>query len=226
MSHILNIAHRGFTKVFPDNTLEAFEAAIEIRVDGIEFDVRETADNEFVVFHDSRLQGEDIDKMSLAEIRSVKLKEKFEISTLEETLDLCNKRVQLMVEVKQVWSVESLLALIGSKVELVNVIVTSFNAELVLKLSELAPEIRRGIITAWPVEDPTGIAESTKSDAIVVRFPFATTELAEKIHARNLSIYVWGCTGLKDIRSTLKLDIDGIVSDFPDLVAKELSRKA
>ena len=226
MSHILNIAHRGFTKVFPDNTLEAFKAAIEIRADGIEFDVRETADHEFVVFHDPQLQGEDIDKMSLMEIRSVKLKQKFEIPTLEETLDLCKGRVQLMVEVKQVSSVNRFLTLRRARVEPVGVIVTSFNGELVLKLSQLAPEIRRGIITFGPVEDPTGIAESTKSDAIAVRFPFATTELADKIHAHNLSIYVWGCTDLRDIQSTLRLDIDGIVSDFPDLVAKELSRKA
>jgi glycerophosphoryl diester phosphodiesterase len=55
MKRILNIAHRGFTKQFPDNTLEAFEAAIGIPVDGIECDVHETADNRFIIFHDREI---------------------------------------------------------------------------------------------------------------------------------------------------------------------------
>ena len=60
MKHVLNIAHRGFTRDFPDNTLESFKAAIGIPVDAIECDVRETADGHFVIFHDAELSGQDI----------------------------------------------------------------------------------------------------------------------------------------------------------------------
>ena len=65
MKRILNIAHRGFTKQFPDNTLEAFEAAIKIPVDGIECDVHETTDNDFIIFHNNEIQGRDIGQMTL-----------------------------------------------------------------------------------------------------------------------------------------------------------------
>ena len=225
MRNILNIAHRGFTKTFPDNTLEAFEAAIQIRVDAIECDVHETADRRFVVFHDSELLGKNINNLSLDEIRNVRLKGKFRIPTLEQALDLCQERVRLLVELKQVSSLECFLSLLRARVKPTDVILASFNRDLVSKFSHLAPEIHRGIITGGPVKEPIKALKSAQSDILMVRFPFTTAELAEKVHAHNLSILVWGCTGLRDIQSTLELDIDGIVSDFPDQVAKELGKK-
>src|SRR4030042_3740320 len=104
MSNILNIAHRGFHKSFPDNTLEAFEAAIGLGVDGIELDVHETADQEFIVFHDAKLLDKVIKYLLLDEIKNVKLQGKFDIPTLGQVLDLCRRRAKLMVELKKVWS--------------------------------------------------------------------------------------------------------------------------
>ena len=64
MNKTLNIAHRGFTKEFPDNTMEAFYAAIKLGIDGIECDVHETADHHFVIFHDDKLEGRTITEFS------------------------------------------------------------------------------------------------------------------------------------------------------------------
>ena len=61
---MLNIAHRGFTKEFPDNTLEAFEAAIDLGVDAIECDVQETSDSRFVIFHEPELAGTEVSKLT------------------------------------------------------------------------------------------------------------------------------------------------------------------
>ena len=226
MKDILNIAHRGFTKVFPDNTLEACVAAIQLGVDGIECDVQETADHRFVVFHDPQLLGQDIGRLSLGEIKNVKLEGKFEIPTLEQTLDLCQKRVKMVVELKKVWAVDRVLALLKAFAKPTEITVASFNRDLVSKTSNLAPEIQTAIITARPTKDPVRMAKSVKSDIIIMKFPFATAELAEKIHRHKLSIFVWDCVGLEDIRTALLLDIDGIISDFPDLVMKELDRAA
>ncbi len=224
MKNTLNIAHRGFTRAFPDNTLEAFEAAIQIGVDAIECDIHETADSQFVVFHDPEVLGENINKLRLAEVRNVKREGGFQIPTLEQALDLCSKRVRLMLELKQVHSLERFVKIVAAKAKPRDVILTSFNHNLVSNLSQLAPEIRRGIITAFAVEEPVAMAESARSDGIAVRCPFATVELVEEVHAHNLSVFVWGCTGIEDTRRVLALDIDGIISDFPDLVAKELGR--
>lgn len=226
MKRILNIAHRGFTKTFPDNTLEAFEAAIGIGVDGIECDVQETADHKFVIFHDTQLRGTDVRELTLAQIENVKLESRYEIPKLEETLDLCRKRVKLLVELKQLRSFDRFLPLLRSRAELDDVTIASLNQDLVSKLSYLAPEIRRGVITDLPVKDPIRIAELTHSDIIFVRLRFASAELVDNIHRNNLSIFVWDCAGLNDVRNALKLDIDGIISDSPDLVIRQLGMRA
>src|SRR5512146_1026748 len=53
----LVFAHRGASKVAPENTLPAFEAAIALGADGVELDVQATADGKLVVFHNPRLEG-------------------------------------------------------------------------------------------------------------------------------------------------------------------------
>ena len=52
---MLNIAHRGFSGNYPENTMLAFEKAIEAGADGIELDVHFTKDGEIVVIHDERV---------------------------------------------------------------------------------------------------------------------------------------------------------------------------
>lgn len=222
----LNIAHRGFTRVYPDNTLEAFEAAIQIGVDAFECDIQETADHQFVVYHDSEVLGKNINELSLTEVRSVKLRDRYEIPTLEQTLDFCNKRVRFLLELKQVHSLERFITTVTARVNAADVTLASFNKSLVLELSKLAPEIRRGIITAFAVEEPVALAESAQADAIAVRCPFATAQLIEEVHDNGFLIFVWGCMNPEDTRRTLRLNIDGLISDFSDLVAEELGRTA
>src|SRR3712207_1905347 len=52
---IKNFAHRGFSGKYPENTLLAFEKAIELGVDGIELDVHLSKDNEMVIIHDENV---------------------------------------------------------------------------------------------------------------------------------------------------------------------------
>jgi glycerophosphoryl diester phosphodiesterase len=221
MKHILNIAHRGLTKTFPDNTLEAFEAAMQIPVDGIECDIHETADHQFVVYHDAELSGENINRLSLAEVGKVKIRDRYQIPTLEQILDLCGGRVRLMLEIKQVQSLERFVKIVTAKVKPSDAIITSFNRDIVLNLSGLVPEIERGILTAFEVKEPVATVEAVRANALVGRCPFVTEELINEVQASNLAVYVWGCPNMEEVRRTLRLDIDGMISDFPDLVASE-----
>ena len=49
-----NFAHRGFSGKYPENTILAFQKALEEGVDGIELDVQLTRDKELVIIHDER----------------------------------------------------------------------------------------------------------------------------------------------------------------------------
>lgn len=212
---------RGFAKNFPDNTLEAFQAAIELGADGIEFDVHETADNHFIILHDAKVEGQEIAKMTLAQIQSVRLAGKYRIPTLEETLELCRDRLKMLVEIKQARSLERLISILRTRADLKDVIIISFNRDLILELATLAPEFRRGILTYRPVTDPAGITAGAKTNLLLMRLPLATPELVARVRALSLSVFLWDCAGLTAVREALKLGVDGIISDSPDLVRQE-----
>ena len=226
MKHVLNIAHRGFTRNFPDNTLEAFEAAMAIPVDAIECDVRETADGRFVIFHDPELSGRDIGRLSLADIAETRLEGGCRIPTLEETLSLCHGHVKLNVEIKRVDSLPRFLEVLGAGMPPDDVFLTSFNPDLMVELCSLAPAIRRGVITGTPMEDYVTLARETNSDMIIVMHPYVSTDLVREAHEGGLPVFVWGFTVMEQVRAVLELDVDGIISDFPDEAREELDRMA
>jgi len=223
VGRILNIAHRGFTRVHPDNTLEALEAAIEIDADGVEFDVRETSDGEFVVFHDAELRGAAIRKLMLEQVQQVRLKGKYRIPTLAEALRLCGNRTGLFVELKEVVSFDRLLALLKSVAPLENVMLLSFNRALLRELLYRAPDIPRAVIVVSPGEDPLSMMESVQADAIVVRYPFVDRKLIEAVHSVGRAIFVWGLPFSWRVGGVISLGVDGIISDFPDAVKKKLA---
>ncbi len=92
----LVLGHRGASAVAPENTVAAFTRARELGADGVELDVRRTADGVLVVHHDPEVRDVGrIASMSLAALRAVRP----QLATLEEALDACRGLV-LNAEVK------------------------------------------------------------------------------------------------------------------------------
>src|SRR5208283_669946 len=196
MSETLNIAHRGFTRDSPDNTLESFYAAIKLGADGIECDVHETADHHFVIFHDDELAGKAINTLSLSEIRKIKIAEQYQIPTLEETIDLCRKRIKLMLELKQVNSLDLFLEIVNAGMQPDELFITSFNTNLVKELADFAPHTQRGILLDSVIEDPLTIMNATRARIMLPRFSYATADLVNMLHSHNYSIMVWDCNNI------------------------------
>ena len=107
-----------------------------------------------------------------------------------------------------------------------DVFLTSFNPDLIAELGSLAPDIRRGVITGTPMEDYVTLARETNSDIIIVMQPFASTDLVREAHEAGLPVFVWGFADMAQVRAALELDVDGVITDFPDDVKQELERRA
>ncbi len=225
MRRVLNIAHRGFTREYPDNTLEALDAAIGLGVDGVEFDVRETADGEFVLFHDPELRGAAIRALTLGQVREVRLKGGYKIPTLAEALQLCANRTRLFVELKETVSFDCLVALLKSQAPLSDVMLLSFNGALLRELLYRAPDIPRAVIVVSPGKDPLGMMEPVQADSIVVKYPFVSRKLVGAVHDVGRAVFVWGLPLPWCIDSVVAAGVDGIISDFPDVVKKKLGGK-
>ena len=106
------IAHKGASGIAPENTLASFQAALDIGVDIIELDVRQTKDEEIIVFHDQFLDRTTNGMGNVHEYTLEQLKQldagswfssKFsdqKIPTLKEVLDLVDGRCQVLIEIK------------------------------------------------------------------------------------------------------------------------------
>jgi glycerophosphoryl diester phosphodiesterase len=115
------IAHRGFSSIAPENTLVAFQKAIECKADYFELDVHKTKNDSIVVVHDSsinRTSSNDfkgkIAEMNYSDLTTVKVgySEKFDdkyenekIPTLREALELAKGKIKVCIEIK-VYGVE------------------------------------------------------------------------------------------------------------------------
>src|ERR1700722_9634846 len=94
---MLILAHRGYHSKAPENTLEAFKEAIALGVDGIETDVRLSADEELVLFHDRRApNGRNVSEMTRAELSACA---GYSVPTLESALEL-DQHIMWNVEIK------------------------------------------------------------------------------------------------------------------------------
>ena len=91
----LIIAHRGGASLARENTLEAFEKAIDLRADMIEFDVRRTRDQRYVIHHDPRIAGKYLNELTCIEVREIARAMGFHVPELEEALQLVRGRIGL-----------------------------------------------------------------------------------------------------------------------------------
>lgn len=105
-------AHRGFSEAYPENTLLAFQKALEADADGIETDLRLTLDNIPILFHDDdlkRITGLEKrpEELSLSELKNLDAGSWFDprykeekIPSLDELLFLCSAKATLVLEIK------------------------------------------------------------------------------------------------------------------------------
>jgi glycerophosphoryl diester phosphodiesterase len=116
---MLIYGHRGASAVAPENTLAAFQRAIDDGADGVELDVRATADGTMVVLHDRDLARTTsgsgyVDEQSLSAVQAVDAGNDERVPTLAEVLDLLAGKLRLDLEVKQAGVEPALLAILAS----------------------------------------------------------------------------------------------------------------
>ena len=156
-------AHRGASAVAPENTLPAFEKALEMGADGTELDVQATADGQLVVLHDYNLErtttgAGPLRSHTLAQLAAIDAGIRFDtafsgtpIPTLEQVFDLVGDSFIVNVEIKNMdWNggrePEPLARLIQRRRLYDQVIVSSFNPIALRKMRQLDPSVPLGLL--------------------------------------------------------------------------------
>ncbi len=219
---MLRVGHRGARAYAPENTLASFKKALEIGVDAIELDVRKTKDNQLVVIHDADVKrttdGEGlVSELTLSQIKAFSAEGGEKIPTLDEALDFLDKKVKVLVELKEVGSEEQVLSIVHVRGLEKNVVIISFLEEALKKVRELNKNVETGLIYAKH-SNPVKAALELKTNYLVALYRFTHTATVQKAHENGLKIIVWTINTLQEAQDYAKKGVDGIASDKPDIL--------
>lgn len=153
-------AHRGVHNIYPENSLPAFESAVQLNL-GIELDIHLTSDNQLVVFHDDNLRrmtgaNEFIKLLPYEQIKQYKLQEtEYTIPLLKQVLDLVKGKVPILIEIKTNNNMKKLVPKLKEELENYNgkVFIQSFNPFVLRRCYKTMPNILRGQLSSFFVRD-------------------------------------------------------------------------
>jgi glycerophosphoryl diester phosphodiesterase len=240
----LNIAHRGASTVAPANTLAAFEKAVELGADGIEFDVHLSADGVPVVVHDATVDATtdgsgQVAEMTLAQLKQLDAGSWFDpafvgerIPTLEEVLETMGSRLLLNVELKSIsLRDEGLERATVAQIKRhgldERVLFSSFNPFSLRRLKKIAPHIPVGLLYAPNLMLPLRRAWLAPLAPHEARHPEHTMVDAPYIawaRRRGYRVNVWTVDDPSEMRHLITLGVDGIITNVPDVLRDVLEK--
>ncbi len=220
---MLRVGHRGARAYAPENTLASFKKAIEIGVDAVELDVWKTKDNQIVVIHDADVKRTTdgvglVSELTLVQIKGFSAKDNEKVLTLKEALDFLDKKVKVLVELKEIGIEEQVLSIVHTSSLEKNVVIISFLEDSLKKVRELNKNIETGLVYAKH-SNPIKAALELKANYLIALYRFTHTVNVQKAHENGLKIIVWTINTREEAQEYAKKGVDGIASDKPDVLA-------
>lgn len=220
---MLVFAHRGASGEYPENTLLAFEKAIEQRADGIEFDVQHAKDA-LVIVHDRMINYNGHTRWladhSLAELQQFTLPHNQTIPTLTQTLSTINGRCLCNIELKQLSDLSGVKAAVEQAVQSgaftpEQLIISAFDHHLLPTVQswQLGVEVA-AIIASNPINYGQ-FAQEMGVQAVHADLQTVTQELIDDLHHKGLQVRVYTVDHDRDIKKLLAWGADAIFSNFP-----------
>lgn len=230
-----NFAHRGFSGKYPENTLLAFEKAVEAGAQGIELDVQLTKDGEIVIIHDETIDRTTDGKGEVVSYTYEELK-KFDASyiyrgqmgfnkipTLREYFELIKDtdiitNIELKTGINEYLGIEKKVWDMICEYNLADrVIISSFNHYSILRMKAIAPKIKCGLLSETWIIDAGKYTCNLGVECYHPHFANMTKEIVKEIKAQGIEINTFTVNKEKDIRDMIEKGIDIVIGNFPDL---------
>ena len=220
------IGHRGAMGYETENTIASIEKAVALGAPMIEIDVFQIASGELVVFHDNELDrlsntSGPITSFTWEALQEVVLEGGHSIPLLQTVLDQLAGRAALNIELKgpnTAAPVASLLKayLSNSTWKEEDLLISSFDWNLLLETRDFLPEISIGVLTeAHPLEAiPT--AKELSAVSINPYYKDLDAAIVAQIHAAGFKVYTWTVNAPEDLKKVKKLGVDAVFTNFPD----------
>ena len=232
------IAHRGASAAERENTLEAFRAAVRLDADGVELDVRRTANDVLVVHHDAHLP----DGRAIIELHDDELPDW--VPTLAEVMDVCRdpaseREFVINIEIKSApndpdydaehqvsAAVAGLVMGWGIGEHHGEVIISSFDIEALNRIRAIDPGIATAYLTFEVLTPDLLVSRVMAGGHTAVHPYFASTSqaLIDTAHAAGIEVNVWTVNDPDQIAQLAAMGADAVITDVPDIAREALGR--
>ena len=232
MNPWIRIAHRGASRIAPENTLAAFKEAIEIGVDAVELDLQGTADEQVVVIHDASLdrttdQSGQIKEASLETIKQADAGTWFDpkfagesVPTLAEALVSIADNAIALLEIKDVSITKSVVRIVQNMDMVEQSVIISFHSSAIQTVRSLEPRLPTGyIIGSKENIEPIQLCQQLGllgSSLLNVDHRLVTEDFIYEIRRRGITLWCWTVDDINRMRELQELGIQGITSNRPE----------
>lgn len=221
----LIIAHRGAKSLARvENTMEAFQIAIDMKIKMVEFDVRKTKDGKIIVFHNDHIQKIKLNSLTYEALCEQTILEQYHPPLFEDVLKTCTGKIMLDIELKEEGYEAEVLDLLKKYYKPDLYIITSFLDCVIKKVKHLNPAIKVGLLIglekASPIQRlseffPVRRLKNTKADFLVANYRLVTPWLIRHCKKHGYDIYVWTVNVDGIYSKLIRRKVSGIITDFP-----------
>jgi glycerophosphoryl diester phosphodiesterase len=216
---MLIYAHRGSAAVAPENTLRAFQKAIDDGADGIEFDVHATADGIPVIIHDRELERTTnghghVDAVAYDALRKLDAGDGEHVPTLREVTALAGDRLRLYVELKQRGAEQAVLHILQSQAQ-TDWIIGSFDHHVLRQVRKLSPEAELWVISQSASAEVIDVAGEISATTVSLWSEATSPAAAERLFAADLDLVVWTVNDVTVAKQARLLGASAICTDDP-----------
>lgn len=228
MDRKLIIAHRGASNLEPENTIAAFQKAIDFGADMVELDIRQTKDQALVVIHDADFRGQPVKNINLAELKALSQNQ---VPTLEEVLRLIAGKIKLNAELKESGYERRVGELLLRYLSPADVIVTSFSSASMLNFKRDWPELRVGLIVGTNYRDFVKIFKLfflpgyvKNFDALMISIRLWAVIRNQILRHPPVTVFPWVTDEADEIKKYLQdPEFAGVITNKPDLAINILN---
>ncbi|HET7577990.1 MAG TPA: glycerophosphodiester phosphodiesterase family protein [Bacillales bacterium] len=240
LKQVKTIAHRGVSTLAPENTMKAFDGALELGCDFIELDVQMTADGKLVVIHDTTVDRTTngtgrVRNLSWEELKQLDAGEWFspvfrgeKIPLLEEVLDAYSGKIGLLIELKKPALYPGIIERIAALLRGRNlhqeanspIIIQSFDFRALRSFHRILPEIPVGVLISRKKQMKRQVLQkfAAFADYVNPKHRLVDPESAACIHRLGMEMMAWSNQKSIQLMPLLCAGVDGIITDDPVFV--------
>jgi glycerophosphoryl diester phosphodiesterase len=237
----LIIAHRGYRAKYPENTLAAFSAAIDIGVKMIELDVMLTRDRKMVVIHDATLERTtdghgQVNSYTLQELKELDAGSWFHprfagerLPALDQVLDLVSDRTLLNIEIKSNAyeahhppdAIEKqVVELVRRKNALTSVLISSFEWKILENVASMEDAPAIALISKYPAEgDNVKLCIRLKAFSWHPNCRELQYDQVKIIREQGIRVFPYNVDSPGEYQRMIQMDVDGIITSDPPLLS-------